>query len=152
MRRIFRDALLCTFITALWALSVGAQNLKEMVSPGADNVAIKGYDTVAYFTIGQPTKGNLEFAFSWNDTQWYFANARHRDLFATKPERYAPQFKGFCAAALTKGKVKVTNPEAWAIIGGKLYLSSSKEFMRKFQQNQAENVKRAEAAWAKSHQ
>ena len=152
MRRIFRDALLCTFITVLWALPAGAQNLKETVSPGTDNVAIKGYDSVAYFTIGQPTKGKHEFAFSWNDAKWYFANARHRDLFAAKPERYAPQFKGFCAAALTKGKVKVTNPEAWAIIGGKLYLSSSKEFMRKFQQNQAENVKRAEAAWAKSHQ
>ena len=152
MRRIFRDALLCTFVITLWALPVDAQNMKETVSPGTDNVAIKGYDTVAYFTIGQPTKGKHEFAFSWNDTQWYFANARHRDLFAAKPERYAPQFKGFCAAALTKGKVKVTNPEAWAIIGGKLYLSSSKEFMRKFQQNQAENVKRAGAAWAKSQQ
>jgi YHS domain-containing protein len=150
MRRLFRDALLCTFITALWALPASAQNLKEPVSPVADNVAIKGYDTVAYFTIGQPTKGKPEFAFSWDDTQWHFANARHRDLFAAKPERYAPQFKGFCAAALTKGKVKATNPEAWAIIGGKLYLSSSKEFMRKFQQNQAENVKRAETAWAKS--
>ena len=146
----FRYALLGVFIAALVALPAGAQNLKGTINTGPDNVAIKGYDTVAYFTDGQPTKGKHEFAFSWNDAQWHFANARHRDLFAAKPERYAPQFGGFCAASLTRGKVKVTDPEAWAIVDGKLYLSSSKKFSRKFQQNPAENIKKAEAAWAKS--
>lgn len=150
MRPMFRDAVLIVFITVLLAVPAGAQSLKETINTGPGNVAIKGYDTVAYFTYGQPTKGKHEFAFSWNDNQWHFANARHRDLFAANPEQYAPQFKGFCAAALTRGKVKVTDPEAWAIIDGKLYLSSSKKFMRKFQQNSAENIKKAKAAWDKS--
>ena len=150
MLHTFRHALLGVFITALLALPAGAQNLKGTINTGPDNVAIKGYDTVAYFTDGQPTKGKHEFAFSWNDAQWHFANARHRDLFAARPERYAPQFGGFCAASLTRGKVKVTDPEAWSIVDGKLYLGSSKKFSRKFQQNPAENIKKAEAAWAKS--
>ena len=150
MPHMFRHALLGIFITALLALPAGAQKLKGASNTGGENVAIKGYDTVAYFTVGEPTKGKREFAISWNDTRWHFANARHRDLFAAKPEQYAPQFNGFCAASLTKGKVNVTDPEAWAIVDGKLYLSSSKEFMRKFQDNTAENIKKAKAAWAKS--
>lgn len=150
MRHMFRRALLGIFTTVLLALPAGAENLTDATNAGTENVAIKGYDTVAYFTVGQPTKGNREFAVSWHDTKWHFANAHHRDLFAAKPEQYAPQFEGFCAASLTKGKVKVTNPEAWVIVDGKLYLSSSKEFMRKFQHNTAENIKKAEAAWATS--
>ena len=149
---MFRDALLGVFITALLALPAGAQSTTETINAGPGNVAIKGYDTVAYFTDSQPTKGKKEFAFSWNDAQWYFANAHHRDLFAAKPEQYAPQFNGFCAASLTLGKVNVTDPEAWAIIDGKLYLSSSKKFMKKFQQNPVENINRAKAEWAKNPQ
>ena len=152
MLHTFRHALLGVFITALLALPAGAQNLKGTVNTGPDNVAIKGYDPVAYFTDGRPTKGTHDFAFSWQDAQWRFANARNRDLFAAKPERYAPQFGGFCSMAMSRGEVKVIDPEAWAIVDGKLYLSFSKRGIRKFRRNPADNIKKAEAAWAKSRQ
>lgn len=57
-------------------------------------VAIKGYDTVAYFTEGRAVRGSKEFAYTWNDAKWYFSNAKHRDMFASDPERYAPQYGG----------------------------------------------------------
>ncbi len=145
-----RHALLGVFIAALLALPAGAQNLKGTINTGSDNVAIMGYDAVAYFTEDQPTKGTHEFAFSWQDAQWRFANARNRDLFAAKPERYAPQFGGFCSVAMSRGEVKVIDPEAWAIVDGKLYLSFSKRGIRKFRRNPADHIKKAEAAWAKS--
>lgn len=146
----FRHALLGVFMAALVTLPAGAGNEKSIpINTGADNVAIMGYDTVAYFTDGQPTKGKHEFAFSWNDAQWHFASARNRDLFAAKPEHYAPQFGGFCAAAMTRGQVKVIDPEAWAIVDGKLYLSFSKRGIRKFRRDPAENIEKAGAAWAK---
>ena len=151
MLHTFRHALLGVFITALMALPASAGDGKR-INAGADNVAISGYDTVAYFTEGQPTKGTHEFAFSWQDAQWRFANARNRDLFAAKPERYAPQFGGFCSMAMSRGEVKVIDPEAWAIVDGKLYLSFSKRGIRKFRRNPADNIKKAEAAWAKSRQ
>ncbi len=153
MLHAFRHALLGAFIAALVALPAGAGDEKRIpINTGADNVSIMGYDAVAYFTEGQPTKGTHEFAFSWQDAQWRFANARNRDLFATKPERYAPQFGGFCSMAMTRGEVKVIDPEAWAIVDGKLYLSFSKRGIRKFRRNPADNIKKAEAAWAKSRQ
>ena len=57
-------------------------------------VAIKGYDTVAYFTEGRAVKGSKAFSYTWNDAKWYFANAKHRDMFSSDPERYAPQYGG----------------------------------------------------------
>jgi YHS domain-containing protein len=123
---------------------------QEMVNAGPDKVAIKGYDTVAYFTEAQATKGRSEFAFSWNDAQWHFANAAHRDMFASNPERYAPQFGGNCSMGLSTGKKVAANPEVWTIVDGKLYLYFSNGARDKFRRNPQENTKAAEANWRKA--
>lgn len=136
-------------LTAALTLPVVAGDAPKKVNAGPDNVAIKGYDTVAYFTKGEPTKGKPEFAFSWHDAQWHFASAAHRDRFTADPQRYAPQFGGFCSMALTSGDIKVIDPEAWAIVDGKLYLSFSKRGIDQFRENTAENIKKAEQAWEK---
>ncbi|MFQ5983540.1 MAG: YHS domain-containing (seleno)protein, partial [Woeseiaceae bacterium] len=70
----------------------------------ANNVAIHGYDTVAYFTDGKPTKGKKDFEHVWNDARWHFASATNRDLFTANPDRYAPQFGGYCAGGLAAGE------------------------------------------------
>lgn len=119
----------------------------KKINAGAHNVAIKGYDPVAYFTKGQPMKGKPEFAHSWNGAQWRFADAKHREMFAESPEQYAPQFGGFCSMALARGKIKDIDPEAWVIVDGKLYLNFSKTVRKKFQQDVHDNIKRAQANW-----
>lgn len=58
-------------------------------------VAIKGYDPVAYHTEGKALKGSRSFSHNWNDAKWYFISAENRDLFASNPERYAPQYGGY---------------------------------------------------------
>jgi YHS domain-containing protein len=117
------------------------------VNVDSDKVAIKGYDTVAYFTKGQPTKGNPAFAFTWNGARWQFASAAHRDMFAANPERYAPQFGQFCSMGLALGKRAIADPEVWKIVDGKLYLYFSRGARDKFQQNTNGNMKKAEANW-----
>lgn len=126
-----------------------ADSSAKSVNVDSDNVAIKGYDSVAYFTNGQPMKGDPAFAFAWNGAQWRFANAAHRDMFASNPERYAPQFGGFCSMALTKGHLATVDPEVWTIVDGKLYLNFNKNGRDKFRQNTQENIKQAEANWNK---
>jgi hypothetical protein len=87
-------------------------------------VAIMGYDTVAYFTEGRPMKGSEEFAYQWLGTPWHFANAKHRDMFAAEPTRYAPQYGGYCTMGIGVDGHAAENidPErAWRIIDGKLY-------------------------------
>src|SRR4051794_18955214 len=66
-------------------------------------VAIKGYDTVAYFTDGKAMKGSEEFAYDWLGTPWYFASAEHRDLFKGDPVKYAPQYGGYCTGGVAGG-------------------------------------------------
>ena len=58
-------------------------------------IAIDGYDPVAYFKVGQALKGSESFTHYWNDAEWLFINAEHRDLFAANPNKYAPRHGGF---------------------------------------------------------
>jgi hypothetical protein len=93
-------------------------------SRGAEQLplAIKGYDPVAYFTLGHPERGVPEIEFVWDELRYRFARAEHRELFKADPVRYAPQFGNFCAMALTRGELDEANPESWLITDGKLYL------------------------------
>ena len=65
------------------------------INKGWNDVAIKGYDTVAYHTEGRAVKGKSKYSHKWNDAKWYFATPGNRDLFAADPERYAPQYGGY---------------------------------------------------------
>jgi hypothetical protein len=93
--KAFKLALLGILLAFVLVTSVLAGDVKKKVNTTWFGVAIKGYDPVAYFTEGRPVKGKKEFEFTWQDARWRFASAAHRDLFAAKPERYAPQYGGF---------------------------------------------------------
>ena len=87
--------LLATFSVLAAAPRVLAENHKIPINTDDVGVAIKGYDTVAYFTEGRAVRGSAEFETLWQDARWHFANAEHRDMFKADPERYAPQYGGF---------------------------------------------------------
>jgi YHS domain-containing protein len=118
----------------------------------ADDVplAMKGYDPVAYFSVAAPTKGKSEFSHVWDGERYLFSTAENRDRFAKEPARYAPQFPGYCAAALTRGEIVTPDPQNWIIIEGKLYLfgkSIGPELFRK----DPSLVETAKANWARIH-
>ncbi|MGH8481461.1 MAG: YHS domain-containing (seleno)protein [Nevskiaceae bacterium] len=85
--------------------------------------ALDGYDPVAFFTDGAPTAGKPELSHEWNGATWHFASAGNLATFRAAPERYAPQFGGYCAYAVANGYTAKTAPEAWHIADGKLYLN-----------------------------
>jgi enamine deaminase RidA (YjgF/YER057c/UK114 family) len=114
-------------------------------------IAISGYDPVAYFTDRAPARGASDFEYVRHNARWYFASAAHRDLFVANPEHYAPQYDGFCAmgASLDKGAHKDTvDPQAWAIVDGKLYLTHTVRSLDRWRQNTNDNIKRADAKWS----
>jgi YHS domain-containing protein len=145
IERTARGTLVAFFLAAIAALPAAAG--EKMVNAGPDNVAIKGYDTVAYFTDGRAMKGKPQFVYAWNGAQWRFASAAHRDMFASNPERYAPQFGEFCSMGLALGVRAIADPEVWKIVDNKLYLYVSRDGRDKFLQNTPENIKKAEANW-----
>src|SRR5258707_3793064 len=77
--------------------AIGQEQKVPPVDASAQGIAIKGYDTVAYFEQSQAAKGSPKYEYSWNGAKWFFATAAHRDAFAKEPARYAPQYGGYCA-------------------------------------------------------
>jgi YHS domain-containing protein len=115
---------LATVFLALSLIIIGVPRLAhatELVNQTSD-IAIYGYDPVAYFADGQAVKGSIEFAYTWLGATWYFASAEHRALFVADPVQYAPQYGGYCAAEMMNGSTAGANPENWRIVDGKLYL------------------------------
>ena len=115
-----------------------------------DNGAIRGYDSVAYFKAGQAQKGNESFSFRWHDLTWYFSTKENRDLFVASPEKYAPQYDGYCAWAMSEGRKAQADPEVWKIVSGKLYLNCSPSAYEKWSRDIPGNIKRADANWLNS--
>lgn len=94
----------------------------KVINTSSDGVAIQGYDPVAYFTMGKAVEGTEEFSHEWLDVTWHFVSAEHRDMFVADSRKYAPQHGGFCSFGVLDGAQLRTNPEAWRIVDGKLYL------------------------------
>lgn len=91
-----------------------------------DGLAIRGTDPVAYFTDAAPIPGDPAITADWNGVIWRFATVANRDAFQAAPDRYAPQYGGYCAwAVAAKGQLFSTRPENWRIVDGKLYLNFS---------------------------
>ena len=112
-------------------------------------VAIDGYDVVAYHTTGKPTMGKRGLQQEWNGATWFFASAENRDLFAADPEKYAPQYGGYCAYAVSLGKTAGIDPKAFKVEGGKLYLNYSKKIQKKWEEDVEGNIAKAEEKWPK---
>ena len=113
------------------------------------NGAIKGYDPVAYFTMGEAVKGKESFTTNWKEADWYFASKENLEAFKANPKKYAPQFGGYCAYGVSKGALYKIDPEAWKIVDNKLYLNYSKSIQEKWEENPAAFIKEAESNWPK---
>jgi YHS domain-containing protein len=111
------------------------------------NVAINGYDPVAYFTAGRPTQGVATFKTTYQGAEFRFANAANRAAFLANPTRYAPQYGGYCAYAVSQGATAGIDPNAWTIVGGKLYLNNSQSIRTRWQADQANYIAAANRNW-----
>jgi hypothetical protein len=110
--------------TTIW-MTVALFAASAPINKDRKGVAIKGYDPVAYFTQNRPVLGAAQFSYHWMDATWWFASVEDRDLFAADPDRYAPQYGGYCAYGVSQGRIVSIVPEAWKIVDGKLYLNYS---------------------------
>lgn len=118
--------LLCGLANAENAANVQDLKASDINTGYFGNVAIKGYDPVAYFTEGKPQIGDPAISTNWLGAEWHFASAKDRELFVANPIAYAPQYGGHCADGMAYVATAVTvniDPTAWRIINGKLYLN-----------------------------
>ena len=111
------------------------------------NVAVSGYDAVAYFTEGKPVEGSDDFTADYNGATWRFSSAGNRDAFLENPARFAPQYGGYCAWAVSQGYTASTDPEAWKIVDDKLYLNYSKSVQASWEQDIPGHIAKGDANW-----
>ena len=112
-----------------------------------DGNAIQGYDPVAYFKESKPVKGNEQFNFKWNDANWIFSSQQNLDSFKLNPEKFAPQYGGYCAYGMSDGHKAPTNPEAWTIVDGKLYLNYNSKVKVYWNKELAKRIEDADKNW-----
>lgn len=129
------------------ALAVPARAGEAPVYSNWRGRAISGTDPVAYFTEGRPVAGSSDFTHEWNGATWYFASAENRDAFAAEPARYAPQYGGYCAWAVSQGYTASTDPEAWTIVDGRLFLNYSKDVQATWEKDRDGNIAKADTNW-----
>jgi YHS domain-containing protein len=119
----------------------------EPVHSNSLGAAIGGYDPVAYFSENAAVLGSAEYSYDWNGTQWHFSSPQNLDLFTAEPEKYAPQYGGYCAWAASRGYTAGTDPEAWSLYDGKLYLNYSKGIRNRWSKDIPGNVEKADKNW-----
>jgi YHS domain-containing protein len=145
-RKMFCSILIAGGLLSLISITIFAADETNQKIVG---VAIKGYDPVAYFTENRAVKGTKEYSYIWHEATWYFSKPENRDLFAANPERYAPQFGGYCATGVSIGKLFEADPKEWTIVDGKLYLNYDRSARDVLRQHKTDTITRAEKNWTK---
>lgn len=110
-------------------------------------VAIEGYDVVAYFEDHRARQGTSKYSVAWNGAHWQFASPRHKDMFASDPERYAPAYGGFCAYSVAFGHAVKSDPEVFAIVDGRLFLLYSESARAAWADESPSMVAKADQRW-----
>jgi YHS domain-containing protein len=130
-------AMLCAITSVAWA----GEYFEK------DGVAVRGHDPVAYFKDGKPARGSAEHRFVHKGSTFHFASKANRDAFAAEPERYAPQYGGFCAFGMASGYKAAIDPAAFTVREGKLYLNYSRDVQRQWSADIPGHLARADRHW-----
>lgn len=135
-----------TSISSVPAFAV-VPNSTSAVNTDEQGIALNGYDPVAYFTVGAPTKGNASFTAKYEGASYFFASAENLKKFKANPAAFAPQFGGFCAMGVALEKKLDGDPAVWKIVDGKLYLNVNADVSVAWQRDIPGNLEKANDYW-----
>ncbi len=139
--RFVPKSLVAVLLLALASLASAGEYFEK------EGVALRGYDPVSYFTVGKPERGSPAHSYEYQGSKFLFASAENRKLFAGNPEKYAPQFGGYCAFGTSRGYKVSTSPDAFTVVDGKLYLNYNTEVVKIWSQDIPGNIATAEQKW-----
>ena len=100
-----------------------------------------------FFTEGRPVRGSATHQLEWKGARWHFASAQSLAAFKVQPERYAPQFGGYCAWAVSQHYLAPGDPKYWKIVDGRLYLNANARAKELWEADQAKAIARGRANW-----
>lgn len=145
MNKIKFAAMFLVFVGVFTFGAAQAQAASPIYTGTFGNTAVKGYDTVSYFQgDGVPVKGSKEFKTEWQGATWLFSSQDNLDAFTSSPEKYAPQYGGYCAWATSQGSLAKGDPLVYTVENGKLYLNYDNSINEKWYPNRAELIPAAD--------
>lgn len=147
MNLLNKIRLILSISLSLLCLTTATAFAQSSIDGAKEGPAIQGYDTVAYFTLNKPVKGDLQFQTVWKGAQWLFSTAEHLELFLAKPESYAPQYGAYCAFAMSKDMFASGDPHRWKIVDGKLFLNTNAFAHWLWEKDIPDHIKEADAYW-----
>lgn len=156
LESIAPNSYICSMIKPFFSIMVGAGILLAPVASFAasdavhtnwrDNIAAEGYDVVTFFS-GKPQLGKVEFSTLYKGADWFFFSQANKDLFLTNPDLFAPQYGGYCAWAVAKGKVAPGDAEHWHVEDGRLYFNYNARIKRRWDMKRAKFINDADMKW-----
>ncbi len=144
-RKFIQGALAVVIANAIGGVALAEP--KTLINVDKSGLAVQGYDVVAYFTDNAAVKGSAEFASTYGGGTYRFASTEHKAAFDKDPAKYAPQFGGFCAYAVSKNSTAKIEPDAFQIVDGRLLLQYDKGIRDKFNKDTAGNLAKADGNW-----
>jgi YHS domain-containing protein len=132
---------------AVLAEEIAKRAAKTRMNVDSNGVILKGYDPVAYFTRHQAVKGSPVIQTRFGGAIYYFVSAADKVAFSKNPSRYVPQYGGFCAYHVSKGELKDSDPSAFSIYQGKLYVCSAPDRAKEFGSHIDESIRKAHSNW-----
>jgi hypothetical protein len=135
------------FVAAISLLSAAAFAGDLVNVSGASKTAVSGYDPVAFFTDSKPVHGLPSIPAEYKGATYLFATDEHRKLFIATPEKYLPQYGGFCAYGVGRGKLVEVDINTWQMRNGKLYLNLNPDVLKKFNADIEGNLAKADKNW-----
>lgn len=144
-----KKQILIALITLVSVVSFAQTSKSTKHQNTENNVAIQGYDPVAYFENNKATKGNKEITATFQDVIYYFSSEYNKTLFLKNPSQYLPQYGGYCAYGMSEGYEAPIKPEAFTIVDNKLYLNYNLKVKETWLKDQANRIKKANENWNK---
>lgn len=115
------------------------------------NTAVGGYDVTTFWdeTARErgPLRGDSDHSTEWMGATWKFTSAENLSRFVADPERFAPEYGGYCAWAAAMGDLAKGDPKHWAIHDGELYLNFNADIQAKWDADREGFIERADAIW-----
>lgn len=140
MKRIY-------IIIALLIINVISANAQKSEIFAPAGKAIKGYDPVAFFSMSKAVKGNDSLSYEWKEATWLFSSAENLKAFKANPEKYAPQYGGYCAYGCSEDHKAPTQTDTWTIVGDKLYFNYNLKVKEMWMKDQKQRIKEADEKW-----
>ncbi len=136
-----------SLLSLVTSVSLAQESDKHLLNLDKTGLALQGYDPVAFFTAGEPVKGESSITTVHHGARYQFTSAENKSKFDADPAKYAPQFGGYCAYGVSRGYTAPIKVDAFQIVDGRLLLQYDKGARDIFNKDVQASLKKADANW-----